>query len=72
MKLGLLVDGIDLVNATKLDAFHTENKVMELLAYICVPSCRLHTVVGKMWYKLNFSVVPVRRRLRANNEMTHF
>ena len=34
MKLGLLVDGIDLVNATKLDAFHTENKVIELLAYM--------------------------------------
>ena len=29
MKLGLLVDGIDLVNATKLDAFHTKNKVLE-------------------------------------------
>ena len=32
MKLGLLVDGIELVNATKLYAFHTENKVLELLA----------------------------------------
>ena len=65
MKLGVLVDGIELVNATELDAFHTEIKVLELLAYMM-------RVTGKMWYKLNFSVVPVRRRLRANNEMTHF
>ena len=34
MKLGLLVDGIELVNATELDAFHTEIQVLELLAYM--------------------------------------